>query len=169
MMSLQALCRNLSEIIETNRQIYKLASQKKEVLIVGNIDALAKIVQQESELIKTMSLLEAGRQQLVNDVIQQYNVSQTETVRLADLLAHIPDSPDKEQLNQLYSDLNTLLSEVQSMNELNQQLIQNSLEFVNYSIELYTEVPEEQIYHKPVAQDTGAAHPQRRSIFDTKA
>ncbi len=168
-MSLQALCRNLTNIIESNQQIYALALRKKEILIAGNIDSLAKIVQQESDLIKTMGLLEAGRQQLVNDVIQEYKVNQTETILLTDLLAHIPDSAEKEELNQLYTRLNTLLSDVQSMNELNQQLIENSLEFVNYSIELFTEVPDEQIYHKPAVQDSGSIGSQRRSIFDTKA
>ncbi len=167
-MSLQLLCRNLREIIGTNQQIYQLATEKKDILIVGNIDALARVVQQEGELIKRMGKLEAERQQLVNHIIQQYDIRQNE-VRLSDLLAQVPNSPDKEELSQLFVELSALLSEVHSLNELNQQLIENSLDFVNYSIELFTDTEDEQIYQKPIAQDTSSTNYQRRSIFDTKA
>lgn len=167
-MSLQLLCRNLREIIVTNKHILQLATEKKEILIAGNIDALARIVQQESELIKTMSKLESERQHLVNNIIQQYDMQQDE-VRLSDLLAQIPSSTEKEELSQLFIELSVILSEIHSLNELNQQLIENSLEFVNYSIDLFTDPADEQVYQKPIAHDHGSLNYQRRSIFDTKA
>lgn len=168
-MSLQRLCNNLREIIAINQSIYKLAAEKKDVLIRGDIDTLAKIVQQEGELIKAMSKRESERQQCVQDVISVYRVESSDEIRLTDLLEHLPSSSEKEELSHLFMELSAQLSDLQTLNELNQQMIENSLEFVNYSIELFTEMPEEQVYQKPVSRETSANPYQRRSIFDTKA
>lgn len=168
-MSLQALSHNLREIVNTNQQIYDLAMQKKEVLIAGDIEALATLVQRESELIKVISALENGRQQLVNTIIAEYRLTQTEPIRVSDLLAVLPNSEAKTELGQLFDELSKLLSDLGVANQLNQELIENSLQFVNYSIDLFTDPEDDRVYQKPIAHDNGTAPYQRRSIFDTRA
>lgn len=168
-MSLQALIEKMRELTDVHEQAYQLANAKKDVLIKGDIDSLAKIVQQENGIIRKMSMLEAERQQIVIDLVQQLGIASHEPMRLSDLLASLPNSPLKEELQDLFRRLSKLLLDLQQLNELNQQLIENSLAFVNYSLELFTDTEVDQVYQKPDAAGQEFPYQYRRSIFDTKA
>lgn len=168
-MSLQALIDKMQELMHVHEHAYQLANQKKDVLIKGDIGSLAKIVQQENGMIKTMSNLEAERQQIVSDLVQQLGIASDPPIRLSDLLAKLPSSSLKEKLQDSYTRLSKLLLDLQQLNQLNQQLIENSLAFVNYSLEIFTDTGQEQVYQKPDAVGSENPYQYRRSIFDTKA
>ncbi|WCN38131.1 flagellar protein FlgN [Aneurinibacillus uraniidurans] len=154
----------LERLIVEHDRMMKLANHKKEVLITGKIDELARIVQFESRCISTIQSLELEREKQISLYLMQRGIRK-ETCYLSDLI-ELESNPDvKLELARCQMQLGNLVKELQELNHLNQRLIEQSLEFVNMSLEEMTAPAEEPVY-KPTQQ------PQGRGVtrfFDSKA
>lgn len=168
-MPTQSLIHVLEEILSINQELESLAKEKREVLIAGNIARLAEIVQQETLMIKRLGKLEEQRHATVERFIAQRNLDNANGFTFSDLLIHIDHPFERRRLENLQQELVALLHQLHQLNDINQQLIQHSLDFVNYTIELLAEEPVEQIYQSPKQADRLPYQPQKRSFFDTKA
>ncbi|WCK54200.1 flagellar protein FlgN [Aneurinibacillus sp. Ricciae_BoGa-3] len=158
----------LEQLIREHERMLKLAKQKKEVLIAGAIADLARIIQFESRSIKNIQALELERERHVSLYFMLRGVRK-ETVYLSDLIEAAGDSEAGRALHRCQQRLNNLLKELKNLNELNQQLIQQSLAYVNLTLEeMTTPVEDHYTYRKPVEpQFTNRSGGQR--FFDSKA
>lgn len=154
----------LERLIAEHDRMLKLANHKKEVLITGKIDELARIVQFESRCISTIQSLELEREKQVSLYLMQRGIRK-ETCYLSDLIELEPSPERKLALARCQTQLGNLVKELQELNHLNQRLIEQSLEFVNMSLEEMTAPAEEPVY-KPTQQPQGRG---ATRFFDSKA
>jgi hypothetical protein len=62
-----------------------------------------------------------------------------------------------------------LADQLKSINETNQLLIQQALDFVSYTLDLFTGSPEDDVVYQAPVQHPASASSGRKRFFDTRA
>lgn len=163
-MSTKLIIDNMKKLVEVHEQLHDFAKEKTASITKGDISHLKSLIQKEAASVKQLERLENERQRLVHFYIQGKGLV-TESGTLSELLTHIEDD-DREELQQMQKNLVELISDLKKVNELNQQLIEDSLRFVNLSLDVLQPEPETGNYGRP---DKEKDQPYGRSIFDSKA
>lgn len=149
MMKMTALYGILDNLASLHKALYTLAIEKKDVLIRGEIDELTRITQREQKLIKGIENAEASRIALVREIYGERKLPLVDG-SLSELMKSLTGVEEKAKLNEYRNELLRIVSELRDANELNQQLLEQSLGFVNISLDLVTDNPAEDfIYKKP--------------------
>jgi len=163
MAQLDSLYEVLENLISLHKALYTLAVQKKEVLIKGEVDTLVQITHQEQKLIKGIETAEEKRIQLVQDLLKEKGMPLGEGT-LSELIKLSTHAADKSKLTTCRNELTRIVSELRAANEENQQLLEQSLSFVNLSLELFTDHPEEDFFYKNPRTYQGGSHLNRPFI-----
>jgi flagellar biosynthesis/type III secretory pathway chaperone len=158
----------LEQLIAEHERMLDLAKHKKDVLIKGAINDLARILQFESRCINTIQSLELEREKHVSLYLMRRGVRK-ETCYLSDLIEMAGDGEVKNVLSGCQKRLGEIIKELQNMNELNQQLIEQSLAFVNFTLEEMTAPPEELVYQNTKIKRANPYTKQSGGFFDSKA
>jgi len=122
----------LVDVLRGETEIYKvlldLAIKKTDIIIAGKIKELDEIVQIEKQLIKKLMELEEQRE----DILEKIDIEGKMTI--TDLIESI-SSEEAENLKDIKYNLTNILKELEERNKLNAALIEQALEYVNYSIQ----------------------------------
>lgn len=164
---------SISHIIDTLQQQLKLYEQllemeagKKALIMQNNIVQLNVVTQKERLLTAEAESLEQNRMLMT----ARYFIDagfRSRSGLLSDLIKLLSNSEDKQLLMGLQGTLTGVLLELKQINRLNQQLIQQSLDFINFSIDLMVEDPNEDLlYQHPMKQFAGNRN---NRIFDSRA
>lgn len=165
---LKPLISTFEEIVAIQEQLVNVSGRKRDFLVAGNIDSLSKLIQEESKLVRVLGKLEEERLFQMKEYLKSRGIL-TEELSLSQLLQIIPTKADQVQIQALAEKLQLTIQELQKHNELNTKLIQDSLNYVNNSIDLMTDQSKETInYQRPVGKGN-ANSSAGRSFFDTKA
>lgn len=123
----------LLSILEDEYRIYQtlhdLALKKKEVLIEGKVNELDEIVRTEQACIAAVSKLEDEREEW----LKEHEMTGMEDIH--EVLENNSDE-EKRQLSDFQERFKKLLQEVADVNEHNQALIEQALEYIEFSINL---------------------------------
>lgn len=164
---------SISNIIDTLQQQLKLYEQllemevsKKPLILQNDIVQLNVVTQKEKLLTAQADGLEQNRllqtARYIKDMGFRYR-----TGILSDLIKLVSNPSQKQQLMYLHETLTKVLLKLKQVNDLNQQLIQQSLDFINFSINLMIEDPNEDlVYQHPMNQ---AYVNKRNTLFDSRA
>lgn len=151
---------SIVQIMDTLRQqqdLYKellALEQGKKPLIVGNdILGLNVLTQKEKLLLANADKLEATRNLLTSRYFKEIGFRYRSGI-LSDLIKSVSNPDEKEELTRLHTELTGLLNELKHVNDLNQKLIQQSLDFINFSINLMidSDPNEDVVYQHPMNQ-----------------
>ena len=159
----------LVNIMEMECELYNtlldLSKKKTHTIVNGKIKDLEKLVEAEQYLILELSRLEDEREKCVADLARELNMD-SEDVALSHLISRA-EGELKERLEKLRQTLDRLINEQRRVNRLNERLIKNNLEYINFSLGLLTGREQTgSIYTK-----TGDANSKRqeRNLIDKKA
>lgn len=169
MSDLYTIVEILEQLVVEHEKMLKLAEHKKDVLIKGNIDELSRILQFESRCINAIQSLELEREKHVSLYLMQRGIRK-ETCYLGDLIEMAEKPELKQSLSTCQQKLSNSISELKLVNELNQKLIEQSLAFLNFTIEELTVPFEEPTYQN--AQKASRPNPYMKpshGFFDSKA
>lgn len=158
-MSAQPIIEALEQLIKLHKGFNKLASKKKNIIMESDTDALATLLIDEQKYVKAISQIESKRQEAVQTFLKdRKNVTLDQVIEEAQ-----PD--EAEILQRLKIELLEEVTQLKEQNELNQQLLVHSLQFVNLSLDLLR--PQDRNYN----YDRNEQEPIRktRSMFDSKA
>lgn len=129
---------NLVKVLEQQADIYNLllvkSKEKTDVIVNGKVDELDKITKLESSLVTDIAKLEREREALVNKIAEEMNVP-SEQLTMSELIKRL-DKSDAEKLEKLRDRISGILNELKHANELNSRLIKNSLEYVEFSLNI---------------------------------
>ena len=163
-MSAKLIIENMKKLVQIHEAILELATEKTTCLTKGDISHLKSIMQKEAVLLKQLQRLEQERQRLVLFFMRSKGLV-TESGTLTELLPHV-DEEEQKTLSSFQKHLIQLITKLKEKNELNQQLIQDSLRFVNLSLDVLHPEQETGNYGRPDKEDD---EPLGRSLFDSKA
>ncbi|MFC7393839.1 flagellar protein FlgN [Scopulibacillus cellulosilyticus] len=144
----EELINNLKTIISGHKMLNQLAAAKIQVIKDGDVKQLNQIINQEEKVICRIRQLEKDREMIVKAILQKKNVSGEHTPALTEILAYIP-SVYHHQLKQLRGELVQQIESLKETNDLNQQLLRQSLQWVHLNINLLQPQPTLNNYQHP--------------------
>ncbi|NOU95083.1 flagellar protein FlgN [Paenibacillus sp. LMG 31456] len=166
-MAFQALIQTMTALNEIHDTLFELAELKKQVLIRNDVEQLTQIVTKENKLVKQIGELDRQRIEVIGQFLIEKGYKPNPKVTVSDLTKIIFNIDDKKALLGLQKQLLGTIRKLRELNQLNQQLIEHSLSFIDYSLDLFVGPPDDDIiYQKPRQSSNGN---KRLGIFDTRA
>ena len=167
-----SLIENLIWTLEEENQEYKklleLAKEKTSVIIQGDVAKLNEMTAREQEHTDRLAALEGRREEVIGDIATVLNkdVGTLTVKHIIELLA----GQDKVQqmLSDVHDRLKLTLNDMVVINDVNKQLIEESLEIVNFNINYINglnQLPETANYNKGAYNQQS---PLVNSRFDAK-
>jgi flagellar biosynthesis/type III secretory pathway chaperone len=143
----------LERLLKSHEDLIVLGERKTEVLKLGDMKALDVLLKEEDLQVKKLQQIEKER------LLKFANVT------LEDVLDQA-EAPEKERLLNLQEQLIQAYEALKSRNELNQDLLEQSLQYVNMSLSMVQPQSEPATY----SNSKKNSYPnQSASLFDSKA
>ena len=134
----------LKEQTQRLEELKGLALEKRDIIVKNDIEELQKITNLESIVITQSNRLEKKRISITNDIALVLG-KQGEELDLKTLEELLPDQPEKIELAEVGRRIRTVALELQEINELNNSLVQNALEFIEYSLNIIRSTAEPEL------------------------
>lgn len=153
----QELCSSLEGLQKLYQEMLKLAKIKRKELLVGNLKGIEEVTKEESQLIVEAGRLENDRYQQAKQLSKQYGLDPEAT--LEDFIKVAPEG-EKAKMQELQERMHQLAGEIDKVNQENIVLIEQSLKFINFSVDILT-TPDDADTYDP---DLGKNHKQDSNI-----
>lgn len=169
-----SLMENLIEVLDLESTEYEnllgLSMKKTPVIVAGAMEELAKITDEEQNVVSKISRLEQRREEVFADIANVIN-KDVKTLKLSDLIEMLASRPEEQQkLARVHDKLSSAVHEVKRVNEQNRILIENALEMVEFDMNMLQAMknaPETANYNKG-AYNTGTHMSVDGSGFDAR-
>ena len=148
---------------EIYQDILELSLNKKQAIIDGDVKNLEKIVTKEKALAMSLIKLDNIRVRIVNEILKENGVDSVENI--TELSEYI-NPMAKEKILKLKSKLNHVIKKVRSENELNKDLVEQQLDYIQFNIDLMTNVDLGSNNYSKEANDN--VKKGRKNLFDAK-
>jgi flagellar biosynthesis/type III secretory pathway chaperone len=166
-MSVEALLECMDKLNEIHMELTELAERKRQVLVENQVDELNAIIRRENRMLHQVNDLERERTQAIGRILIQRGYHPNPRVTVSDLIRLIFRADEKKALAEAQARLMGTLRELKRRNELNQQLIRQSLALIEYTLELAMGIPgDEAVYQNPLRRPAAGRH---QRFFDGRA
>lgn len=166
-MAIQRLIDALNQLVDVHQTMLASGQAKKEAIMKDDIESLIQIMNQESRMMKRIAALEEERVAACQVFLQEKGIKSALNLTITELARLVFDPEEKKALLHTQKALSKTLNELKFINDLNQKLIEQSLAFVNYSMDLLGASPmQEATYKPPTDKPTGSKGP---GFFDARA
>lgn len=161
--NINALLHVLNEELKIYNELLSLSRNKTDIIIKGKVTELDTMVKREQELIVELGGLESQREAAVDKIAQQLNINPSE-ITMSELVNRL-EPVQAQELRKYQLNLTGILGELKELNDTNSKLIKNSLEFINFSINIMAGAPDTGNNYG----GNGQVHdPGKRNLFDMK-
>lgn len=164
-MSAETLIQTLEKILLLHKSLNQLAKQKTEIIKTGDTTALNNLLKEEKKHIQAIQKLEAERQQTSKIYLSNFDFNKNSTPTISDCI-DFASPVEQQKLWKIKSDLQSQVQELNNRTKLNQQLLMQSLQFVNMSLDLLMPEIDTYNYDRP---GQGQQYEEGRSLFNSKA
>jgi flagellar biosynthesis/type III secretory pathway chaperone len=125
---------NLISVLEHEYKVYEdilsLSKQKTDIIIEGRVAELDNIVKLEQALVIQISRIDDQREQILNEMLpDKKDINMSELKKLA-------NKEEKKRLEDYQTKLTDKINELRHTNQLNAKLIKNSLEYIEFSLNI---------------------------------
>lgn len=169
-----SLMENLISVLEEEGKVYEelleLSMKKTPIIVSGDLDGLQKITDEEQIVVAKLNRLDAKREEVTKDIANVLNKDVTK-LKLADIINMLSQRPvEQKQLASAHDKLKDVVGRMTRVNEQNRDLIQSSLEMVEFDLNLIhamKSAPQTANYTKG-AYNSGAFMGRSSGGFDAK-
>lgn len=130
------LSNDLEAILNLYQKLIEISGQKQKELVNGNMEEIDRLNKEEEILVFQASRLETERFRRARELAAYYELP--ENAKLGELLEKAPP-PEKEKLTVLLKKLLETIGEIDKINRENTALIQQSLKFINFTIDVLSQ------------------------------
>lgn len=133
-----SLMEELFTALSSEKEIYEklipVSEKKTGILVKGDLKELEAVTQEEQLLVDKATALGKKRESVIADigVVLNKDASTLDLGTLAGLLSKQPE--EKKKLVELHDSLKTIMRHLVSINEKNKNLIENSLEMIEFNM-----------------------------------
>ena len=124
----------LKKQYEIYQEILKISEKKTDIVVKDKVDELKELVDSEEELIGKFIVLEKRRLSIVKEFGKSKGI--TGVLKITELCEYFPEN--KEELMKRREDILSITKKINEKNKLNEKLIKNSLDYINFSVGLIT-------------------------------
>ena len=169
-----SLMENLIMILQEEgtayRELLELSMKKTPIIIEGNLEGLQKITDEEQNVVARINHLDGKREEVIKDIANVTNRDVT-NLKLADIIRLLSPRPTEQaQLAKAHDELKEVVGNMVRVNEHNRDLIQSSLEMVEFDLNLIHSMksaPQTANYNRG-AYNTGSIMGRNKGGFDAK-
>lgn len=164
-MSATLLIQTLDKLVKLHQSLHEVAKKKTEAIKIGDMDALKQIMKDEQAHIMSIQKLEEARVTISKQMVPTIpDPTVMDCVRFLDL-------QDAGKVSEIANHLKEIIMNLTETNSLNQQLLQQSMQFVNVSLNLLKPTQKSINYGKPSGNNiqTNAIGKQGNSLLNIKA
>lgn len=162
-MSIAPLLNKLQDLLKAHETLLLISDEKTDVLIEGNMEAFQKILLSEKKAVKELSRAENERQKVSTQYASDYKLTEEE-VTVTSLIERLTDSDEHKHLEDITTKLVNCITELKRKEEMNRVLIQQSMQFVQFSLDVMNPNIEKMNYGNKSKNSNNA-----RSTFDSQA
>lgn len=159
------LCTALEKILKLQESLHQIALRKTDILKADNIEALGQLMKQELKHIKALEVVNKERETVQIELAKEISISEVDLT--ISILLQSDKIKDKEKLKNLQNQLVDQMEKLKVINELNQEMLQLSINFVNLNLDLLLDQQESSNYSVESLNENEVKN--NRSIFDSKA
>ena len=123
----------MDEQVERHKELLGLSLEEKDAIVQNDIETLGKLISLKNIVISQNNRLEKKRISLVNDIALVMGSDKTD-IDFASLVDIMKDLPEEEQLKDVGARLRDVVSDLKEANDLNRELLESALEYVEFSI-----------------------------------
>ncbi|MDC7293563.1 MULTISPECIES: flagellar protein FlgN [unclassified Butyrivibrio] len=140
MIPVASLMENLVDVLDKEctmyEQLLELSSRKTVIIIKGDLEALAKITDEEQYVIGSIQMLEKQRETAMKDIANVLN-KDVDSLKLTDLIVVLEKRPEDQKNLAVQRDrLRGVTANVRRVNGQNQELLKSSLEMVQFEMNI---------------------------------
>lgn len=151
------------------QELLKLAREKTGIIVRNDIEALQKLTEQEQLIVERITPLEKKRVEYTKDIATVIN-KPVDTLTLTRLIELMESQPAvRKRLSEIHDKLHNTMSQMTKVNEMNQGLLKEALDLVNFDIALMNSMKQAPLTGN---YDRSATNTEERMItrggFDTK-
>jgi flagellar biosynthesis/type III secretory pathway chaperone len=166
-MSIQGLMQTMDRLIQVHQALVELAEDKTGILVLNKVDKLNQIVNKETGLMKQITELDLQRIEDISGFLIEKGYKPNPNITVGDFLKLVVKAEDKKLLTDSQQQLLNTIDKLREINSLNQKLIEQSLAFIEYSMDIVLGPSEEDVvYRNPSHQHQGI---KRAGMFDSRA
>lgn len=141
-----------------------LSKEKTELIKSKNVDELPPLLMEEKKLLSLLEKVEQKRLQIVNPFFDRKNIIDDHRT-VTTLLQLIEEESEKGKLEEKIIGLTNTIINLRQQEQLNNQLIQQSLQLIQLSLGMIQPTMQNMNYSKENKADQVSS----RSMFDSKA
>lgn len=124
----------LKKEYEYYKDLIEVSKSKKDIIVKGKVSELDKLVKLEQNMIFDIGQLERKREEEVAKLCRALEINDSQ-VTASELAKSVRDE-FRDELEDIQNKLRETFSELKALNDINGQLIEQSLEYIDYSINL---------------------------------
>ncbi len=135
-----SLMENLIEVLELESKEYEellqLSQKKTPIIVKGDLASLQSITDEEQDLVSRINNLDKKRVEVTADIANVLN-KDVATLKLNNLVDMLEARPAEQQvLAKAHDRLQTVVHNLQQVNEHNRELLKNALEMVEFEMNI---------------------------------
>ena len=135
-----SLMENLISVLEEEGKAYEelleLSMKKTPIIVGGDLEGLQKITDEEQIIVARINRLDAKREEVTRDIANVLNKDVTK-LKLVDIINLLSQRPvEQKVLAAAHDKLKEVVGQMTRVNEQNRDLIQSSLEMVEFDLNL---------------------------------
>jgi len=134
------LINDLMDVLLQESKIYEdileISKKKTDVIVKGKVSELESITNLEQSLIVKIGKLEETRENIVTEIAGIAGMDPSE-MTISELEKHV-DEKQAEKLREYKKHMTSIIEEIKNINEVNSRLITNSIDFIDFSINILT-------------------------------
>ena len=133
---IEDLINTLDREVSEYETLLELSKKKSAVIVSRDITALEKITDEEQVVMSRIATLDSKREIVTKDIADVLN-KDVEALKLSVLIGLLSKTPNEQKrLMEVHDRLKTAVSAVRTLNESNRQLIDQTLEMVEFDINM---------------------------------
>jgi len=132
---MEELKKIFDEEIKIYQEILKISKDKTDIIKGNRVPELEAITKTEEELVANVIELEKKRIAKVKDICRQYG-KEEKSLKIDELCEFVTEG--KEELQAFKVEITRILKELKKVNNLNDALIKNNLEYINFAVSIAT-------------------------------
>jgi len=162
------LWESLLEVLKEQTKVYlqlnDLLETKPKTIIESRLSALEEIVAKEAVLVQQITVLEEKRLAIITELGQKLSLAAAD-LTLEQWKEYLPEEY-RDDYQEIKTKLGQTLRKASLLNKQNQELLESSLQYIDFSLDMLAGLPSSPVYAQPGKEKENPKL--NRSIFDQK-
>lgn len=166
MSHVNSIIRSLAQMTNLHEELITLAEEKKDAIIQNDVNQLSSIMTRETRISKRIQAEEVNLQESSMNFLQEKGIRSKLKLTVSEVMRLVFDVNERESLSYERNRLVETINRLKLLNERNQELIKQSLSFIDFSLNMYIGAEDYGFYQPDPKQVTVN---KSNRLFDSRA